>query len=130
MSAGNDHALKNLCWQSWMACMEELKKDREIDALAKQQEARYKEFMSKPRPPGEETTNMVTGFVFDDELLDSLGEAEDGGDVLDVRYIVQSRLEDFFGDAPFGVDVNEATDTIDEPNFEEAVKHIRNTLKL
>ena len=68
---------------------------------------------------------MVTGFVFDDELLDSLGEAEDGGDVLDVRYIVQSRLEDFFGDAPFGVDVNEATDTIDEPNFEEAVNHMK-----
>jgi hypothetical protein len=59
--------------------------------------ARYKEFMSQPRPPSEEVTNMVQGFVFDDELLDSLGEAEDGGDVLDVRYIVQSRLEDFFG---------------------------------
>jgi len=59
--------------------------------------ARYKEFMSQPRPPSEATTDMVQGFVFDDELLDSLGEAEDGGDVLDVRYIVQSRLEDFFG---------------------------------
>ena len=70
--------------------------------------ARYKEFMSKPRPPGEETTNMVTGFVFDDELLDDLDSAEDGGDVLDVRHIVQSRLEDFFGDAPFGVDINES----------------------
>ena len=60
--------------------------------------ARYKEFMSQPRPPSEEVTNMVQGFVFDDELLDRLGEAEDGGDVLDVRYIVQSRLEDFFGE--------------------------------
>ena len=59
--------------------------------------ARYKEFMSQPLPPSEATTDMVQGFVFDDELLDSLGEAEDGGDVLDVRYIVQSRLEDFFG---------------------------------
>ena len=83
--------------------------------------ARYKEFMSQSRPPSEATTDMVQGFIFDDELLDSLGEAEDGGDVLDVRYIVQSRLEDFFGDAPFGVDVNEAKDTIDEPNFEEGI---------
>jgi len=87
--------------------------------------AKYKEFMSKPRPPSEETTNMVSGFVFDDELLDSLGEAEDGGDVLDVRYIVQSRLEDFFGDAPFGIDVTESMESIDEPNFEEAVDHMK-----
>jgi len=69
--------------------------------------ARYKEFMSQPRPPGEATTDMVQGFIFDDELLDSLGEAEDGRDVLDVRSIVQSRLEDFFGDAPFGIDIHE-----------------------
>ena len=69
--------------------------------------ARYKEFMSQPRPPSEEVTTMVQGFVFDDELLDSLGEAEDGGDVLDVRAIVQGRLEDFFGDAPFGIDIHE-----------------------
>ena len=70
--------------------------------------ARYKEFMSQPRPPSEATTDMVQGFIFDDELLDSLGEAEDGGDVLDVRYIVQSRLEDFFG-PDFDIDnINEA----------------------
>lgn len=60
--------------------------------------AKYKEFMSKPRPPGEATTTMVQGFVFDDELLDNLGDAEEDGDILDVRFIVQSRLEDFFGD--------------------------------
>ena len=70
--------------------------------------SRYKEFMSQPRPPGEATTDMVQGFIFDDELLDSLGEAEDGRDVLDVRSIVQSRLEDFFGDAPFGIDIHES----------------------
>ena len=69
--------------------------------------ARYKEFMSQPRPPSEATTDMVQGFIFDDELLDSLGEAEDGRDILDVRSIVQSRLEDFFGDAPFGIDIHE-----------------------
>ena len=60
--------------------------------------AKYKEFMSKPRPPGEATNNMVQGFVFDDDLLDNLGDAEEDGDILDVRFIVQSRLEDFFGD--------------------------------
>ena len=71
--------------------------------------ARYKEFMSQPRPPSEATTDMVQGFIFDDELLDSLGEAEDGGDVLDVRHIVQSRLEDFFGpDFELGESVYEA----------------------
>ena len=70
--------------------------------------ARYKEFMSQPRPPSEATTDMVQGFVFDDELLDSLDDAEEGGDVLDVRYIVQSRLEDFFG-PDFDIDnINEA----------------------
>ena len=71
--------------------------------------ARYKEFMSQPRPPSEATTDMVQGFVFDDELLDSLDDAEEGGDVLDVRYIVQSRLEDFFGpDFELGESVYEA----------------------
>jgi hypothetical protein len=60
--------------------------------------AKYKEFMSKPRPPGEATNTMVQGFVFDDDLLDNLGDAEEHGDILDVRFIVQSRLEDFFGD--------------------------------
>lgn len=70
--------------------------------------AKYKEFMSQPRSPGEATTDMVQGFIFDDELLDRLGEAEDGNDVLDVRYIVQSRLEDFFG-PDFDIDnINEA----------------------
>jgi uncharacterized protein YeeX (DUF496 family) len=79
--------------------------------------ARYKEFMSQKRPPSEETTTMVQGFIFDDELLDSLGDAEEGGDVLDVRYIVQSRLEDFLGDAPFGIDIFEA-----KKNPEEVLK--------
>jgi hypothetical protein len=48
--------------------------------------------MSQKRPPSEEVTTMVQGFIFDDELLDSLGDAEEGGDVLDVRYIVQSSI--------------------------------------
>jgi hypothetical protein len=66
--------------------------------------AKYKEFMSKPRPASEETTDMVQGFVFDDDLLDSLDEAQDNNDV-DVRHIVQSRLEDFFGpDFELGLD--------------------------
>jgi len=47
MSAGNDHALTNLCFQSWIAAHDELLKDKEIDALAKAQEGRYKEFMEK-----------------------------------------------------------------------------------
>ena len=80
--------------------------------------ARYKEFMSQKRPPSEETATMVQGFVFDDELLDSLGDAEEGGDVLDVRSIVQGRLEDFFGDAPFGIDIHEGNE---EAVSEEAV---------
>ena len=66
-------------------------------------EKRYKEFMSQKRPPSEEVTTKVQGFIFDDELLDSLGDAEEGGDVLDVRYIVQSRLEDFGIEDKFGI---------------------------
>jgi len=47
MNAGNDAALVTLCFQTWVAVGEELKKDKEIDALAKQAEAQYKEFMAK-----------------------------------------------------------------------------------
>jgi hypothetical protein len=61
MTAGNDHALKNLCWQSWVACGEELKKDREIDALAKLQEERYKEFMSKKSAEARGVLDRMSG---------------------------------------------------------------------
>jgi len=47
MSAKNDGALVTLCFQSWNACMVELKADKEIDALAKQAEAAFKEFKKR-----------------------------------------------------------------------------------
>jgi hypothetical protein len=47
MSAGNDAALLTLCLQAWVAMGEELKMDKEIDALAKKAEQQYKEFMAK-----------------------------------------------------------------------------------
>jgi len=47
MSAGSDNALLGLCLQSWQAALEELKMDKEIDALAKKAEEQYKEFMAK-----------------------------------------------------------------------------------
>jgi len=49
MSAGNDAALINLCFTTWVQAQEELLKDKEIDALAKKAEAQYKEFMAKKR---------------------------------------------------------------------------------
>ena len=84
--------------------------------------AKYKEFMSQKRPPSEEVTTMVQGFIFDDELLDSLGDAEEGDDVLDVRPIVQSRLEDFFG-PDFDIDNigEEAEVQTPEMEFERAL---------
>jgi len=51
MSAGNDAALLTLCVQSWHASMAELKAEKEIDELAKKQEAAYEEF--KRRKNGE-----------------------------------------------------------------------------
>jgi hypothetical protein len=47
MSAGNDAALVHLCFSSWVAAGEELKMDKEIDALAKKAEQQYKDFMAK-----------------------------------------------------------------------------------
>lgn len=55
--------------------------------------AKYNEFMSKPRPAGEETSDMIMGFVFDDELLDDMYDAEDKN-VKDVRPIVAKRMEE------------------------------------
>merc|ERR1719399_749656 len=46
MSSGNDKTLVHLCWQSWIACMDELRMDKEIDALAKKSEAQFKDFMN------------------------------------------------------------------------------------
>jgi hypothetical protein len=47
MCAGNDKTLLDLCIQSWQASLDELKKDKEIDALAKKAEQQYKDFMNK-----------------------------------------------------------------------------------
>jgi hypothetical protein len=47
MCAGNDQTLLDLCIQSWVASLDEMKKDKEIDALAKDAEAKYKEYMNK-----------------------------------------------------------------------------------
>jgi len=55
--------------------------------------AKYNEFMSKPRPASEETSDMIMGFVFDDSLLDDMYDAEDKGDK-DVRPIVAKRMEE------------------------------------
>merc|ERR1712232_421931 len=52
MSAGNDQALVHVCVQAWVNALEELKKDREIDAAAKAAEEQYKEFMAKKRENG------------------------------------------------------------------------------
>jgi len=46
MSAGNDKSLVHLCWTSWIACMDELRMDKEIDALAKKSEGQFKDFMN------------------------------------------------------------------------------------
>merc|ERR1711871_78891 len=61
MNAGNDNALKQLCWQSWIACMEEMKKDKEIDALAKAQESRYKEFLAKKSEEARGVLDRMSG---------------------------------------------------------------------
>ena len=55
--------------------------------------AKYNEFMSKPRPAGEETSDMIMQFVFDDELLDDMYDAEDKN-VKDVRPIVAKRMKE------------------------------------
>jgi len=47
MSAGNDSTLVQLCLQSWVTAMEELKADKEIDKLAKKAEAALQEHMKK-----------------------------------------------------------------------------------
>lgn len=46
MSAGNDRTLLSLCWQTWIAVGDELKMDKEIDALAKKSEEQFKAFMA------------------------------------------------------------------------------------
>jgi hypothetical protein len=51
----------------------------------------YNEFMSKPRPANEETNDMIMSFIFDDELLDDMYDAQKAGDT-DVRPMVLKRM--------------------------------------
>merc|ERR1712146_533634 len=61
MSAGNDLALLTLCWQSWNASLEELKMDKEIDALAKKAEQQYKDFMAKKNGEAKGVLDRMSG---------------------------------------------------------------------
>jgi len=61
MSAGNDNALLTLCVQSWKASLEELKKDKEIDALAKDMETKYKEMMQKKNGEAKGVLDRMSG---------------------------------------------------------------------
>jgi hypothetical protein len=56
----------------------------------------YAEFHKEPRPANEETTQMVSAFLSDDELFDDLMDAEDQG-YTDVREKVDNRLEQLGG---------------------------------
>jgi len=53
--------------------------------------AKYNEFMATPRPAGEDTSDMVMSFVFDDELLDDMYVAQEEGNK-DVRPMVAKRM--------------------------------------
>jgi len=53
----------------------------------------YNEFMSKPRPANEETSDMIMSFIFDDELLDDMYDAQKAGDA-DVRPMVLKRMRE------------------------------------
>ncbi len=53
--------------------------------------SKYNEFMDEPREANDETTDMVMSFVFDDELLDDMAEAQEQGNK-DVRDIVAKRI--------------------------------------
>jgi hypothetical protein len=53
----------------------------------------YNEFMSKPRPANEETSDMIMSFIFDDELLDDMYDAQKAGDA-DVRPMVLKRMSE------------------------------------
>jgi len=53
--------------------------------------SKYNEFMDEPREANDETTDMVMSFVFDDELLDDMAEAQEQGNK-DVRDIVAKRM--------------------------------------
>jgi len=61
MSAGNDKALLTLCVQSWQASLEELRKDKEIDALAKDMEAKYKDMMQKKNGEAKGVLDRMSG---------------------------------------------------------------------
>merc|ERR1719491_2510978 len=61
MSAGSDKGLLTLCLQSWNACLEELKKDKEIEELAKGMEAKYKEMMQKKNGEAKGVLDRMSG---------------------------------------------------------------------
>merc|ERR1719491_2746222 len=61
MSAGSDKGLLTLCLQSWNACLEELKKDKEIEELAKGMEAKYKEMMQKKNGEAKGVLDRMAG---------------------------------------------------------------------
>ena len=59
----------------------------------KQAYMKYKDFMSEPRPANEDTSEMLLQFMFDDEILDAIIQAEEDG-VKDVRDMVLKRIDD------------------------------------
>jgi len=59
----------------------------------KQAYLKYKDFMSEPRPANEVTSDLILQFMFDDEILDDIIQAEEDG-VKDVRDMVQKRIDD------------------------------------
>jgi hypothetical protein len=61
MSAGNDAALVGLCFKTWVECLAEMKADKEIDALAKNAEAQYKEFMNKKSAEARGVLDRMSG---------------------------------------------------------------------
>jgi hypothetical protein len=61
MSSGNDKTLLSLCWQSWHACLDELRKDKEIDALAKQSEQQFKDFMKNKNEQARGVLDRMAG---------------------------------------------------------------------
>merc|ERR1719502_1979683 len=61
MNAGNDQALMQLCFTSWVAMQAELLADKEIDALAKKAEQQYKDFMAKKRAEAGGVMDRMSG---------------------------------------------------------------------
>merc|ERR1719163_597099 len=61
MSAGNDMALMNLCWQAWLKFLEDYKKDKDMEDRVKLAEQQVQQFLQQKSDEAKGVLQRMTG---------------------------------------------------------------------